>query len=344
MISAHWGEIEAPVSPAVPGCVKFQTSQDEESDPACWNLQDNGHSVAEPCSVPNDSNEELSESLLEGEESKKDTLTIMLESIAKSGAQIKSQQKGEPDLTLGEKLGILNELYHSKPLIFLERYYRHLQPEHLTCFQHLAGSYEVEFYCAEIHRNNSQKNSRTRIKNKRYAALQGLIREGEYFSDERMRSRDPLLYEQCIGQYLTDDEMMEQNARSMSESRCLSDVLLSSYQEQLIQRKMELQQEREEGAEEEEEEEEEDDDEENEQDGPAGSMETEWVPTAEEKVMLREEFISRMHQRFLDGEDRDFNYSEVDDNPEYDNLEIVNQDAEERYFDEEEDSDGDMCE
>lgn len=28
----------------------------------------------------------------------------------------------------------------------------------------------------------------------------------------------------------------------------------------------------------------------------------------EEKALLREEFTSRMYQRFLDGKDRDFNY------------------------------------
>lgn len=31
-------------------------------------------------------------------------------------------------------------------------------------------------------------------------------------------------------------------------------------------------------------------------------------PTAEEKALLREEFISQMHQRFLDGKDKDFDY------------------------------------
>ena len=31
-------------------------------------------------------------------------------------------------------------------------------------------------------------------------------------------------------------------------------------------------------------------------------------PTPEEKALLREEFISQMHQRFLDGKDKDFNY------------------------------------
>lgn len=31
-------------------------------------------------------------------------------------------------------------------------------------------------------------------------------------------------------------------------------------------------------------------------------------PTPQEKALLREEFITQMHQRFLDGKDKDFNY------------------------------------
>lgn len=34
------------------------------------------------------------------------------------------------------------------------------------------------------------------------------LQEGKYFSEEQMRSREPLLYEQYIGQYLTDEEVM----------------------------------------------------------------------------------------------------------------------------------------
>lgn len=33
-----------------------------------------------------------------------------------------------------------------------------------------------------------------------------------------------------------------------------------------------------------------------------------WVPDSEERLILREEFTSRMHQRFLDGKDGDFDY------------------------------------
>lgn len=37
-------------------------------------------------------------------------------------------------------------------------------------------------------------------------------------------------------------------------------------------------------------------------------QEEKWEPTTEEKALLREEFISQMHQRFLDGKDKDFDY------------------------------------
>lgn len=33
-----------------------------------------------------------------------------------------------------------------------------------------------------------------------------------------------------------------------------------------------------------------------------------WIPDSEERLILREEFTSRMHQRFLDGKDGDFDY------------------------------------
>lgn len=67
------------------------------------------------------------------------------------------------------------------------------------------------------------------------------------------------------------------------------------------------------------------------------AQQKDWEPTAEEKALLREEFIGQMHQRFLDGKDKDINYSEVDENPDYDNLDIVSRDEEDKYFDDEDD-------
>ncbi|NWZ17312.1 CCD97 protein, partial [Agelaius phoeniceus] len=62
----------------------------------------------------------------------------------------------------------------------------------------------------------------------------------------------------------------------------------------------------------------------------------EQLPDEAELELLRLEFTSRMHQNFLEGLDEDFDYSAVDANPELDALDLLGQDVEDRYFDEEE--------
>ncbi|XP_040832206.1 coiled-coil domain-containing protein 97 [Ochotona curzoniae] len=270
-------------------------------------------------------------------------VSAMLHAVAASPLPVCSQQQGEPDLTEREKVAILRQLYQEKPLVFLERFRTGLREEHLTCFSHLRGDHRADFYCAEVARQGSARprTLRTRLRNRRYAALRELIQAGEYFSDEQMRLRAPLLYEQYIGQYLSQEELSARapiqppKPGAPGTPACpLSDLLLQSYQERELQQRLLQQQEEEEACLEEEEEE--DSDEEDERSGK--DLET-WVPDSEERLILREEFTSRMHQRFLDGKDGDFDYSTVDDNPDLDNLDIVARDEEERYFDEEEPED-----
>ena len=54
-----------------------------------------------------------------------------------------------------------------------------------------------------------------------------------------------------------------------------------------------------------------------------------------EKRLLHEEFVSIMEERFIEGNDEEFDYSEVDFNQEYDSLVIRQRDEEEAYFDDE---------
>lgn len=103
-------------------------------------------------------------------------LLAMFHAVAGSRLAVKSQQKDEPDFTPAEKLAILRDLYRTKPLVFLERFRTVLREEHLPCFRHLSGSYEADFYCAEVRRAGLGKTRHTRVRNKRYAALQQLIR------------------------------------------------------------------------------------------------------------------------------------------------------------------------
>lgn len=175
--------------------------------------------------------------------------------------------------------------------------------------------------------------ARTRLRNRRYAALRQLIAAGEYFSEEEMRAREPLLYEQYIGQYRGAEPPPVTSgpppgaappgaAPPGAAPPGLAALLLRSVEEAAVQRRLRRQRLRDGDTEEEEEDEEAEP----------------WVPDAAERALLREEFTSRMHQRFLDGQDGDFDYSQVDENPELDNLDIVSRDAEERYFDAEEPS------
>ncbi|KAM7340080.1 hypothetical protein ACRRTK_000695 [Alexandromys fortis] len=307
----HWGELSQAPVPSEP-----QNKEAKESIPG---VPDGDTSQAESPAV-----------------------SAMLQAIAASHLPVCSQQQGEPDLTEHEKVAILSQLYHEKPLVFLERFRTGLREEHLVCFGHLRGDHRADFYCAEVARQGTARprTLRTRLRNRRYAALRKLIQGGEYFSDEQMRFRAPLLYEQYIGQYLTQEELSArtpapQVPRTGSPSMPaypLSDLLFQSYQERELQQKLLRQQEEEDACFEEEE----DSDEEDQRSDKDSES---WVPDSEERLILREEFTSRMHQRFLDGKDGGFDYSTVDDNPDFDNLDIVARDEEERYFDEEEPED-----
>ncbi|XP_011838726.1 PREDICTED: coiled-coil domain-containing protein 97 isoform X1 [Mandrillus leucophaeus] len=241
-------------------------------------------------------------------------VSAMLHAVAASRLPVCSQQQGEPDLTEREKVAILAQLYHEKPLVFLERFRTGLREEHLACFGHVRGDHRADFYCAEVARQGTARprTLRTRLRNRRYAALRELIQGGEYFSDEQMRFRAPLLYEQYIGQYLTQEELSARTPThqppkpgSPGRPACpLSNLLLQSYEERELQQRLLQQQEEEEACLEEEEEEEDSD----EEDQRSGKDSEAWVPDSEERLILREEFTSRMHQRFLDGKDGDFDY------------------------------------
>ncbi|XP_023801444.1 heterogeneous nuclear ribonucleoprotein U-like protein 1 [Cyanistes caeruleus] len=173
--------------------------------------------------------------------------------------------------------------------------------------------------------------ARTRLRNRRFAALRELLREGDYFSEERMRLRAPRLFQHYIGRFrepqnprnrpqiLGNEPRIPWNEPKIQsgEAQKLRELLLSSLGESPA-----------EDEEEEEEEEEEDEDEEGE----------ERIPDAAEQELLRLEFTTRMYQSFLEGQDGDFDYSQVDENPDLDNLDIVSRDLEDRYFDEEEPS------
>ena len=61
-------------------------------------------------------------------------------------------------------------------------------------------------------------------------------------------------------------------------------------------------------------------------------------PTEQEKQLLHEEFLSVMQDKFMRGEEEEFDYNAVDTNDDYDDLTIRERDEEEHYFDSDETS------
>lgn len=289
----------------------------------------------------------------------------MLSRIATSGVTIQSQQRGDEDMCLQDKVHILTQLFSEKPAIFLERFHRVLHTDDLPCFSHLSHIYEVEFYMGEVTKMSNAKASKIQKRNRRYEALKKLESEGEYFSDEQMRSRDPLMFEHYIGQYLTDEERLKMKGEIDQSDLKLSTILTEFMEESDIKLLHQMQKEDEEMIEEEEEEEEEDDDEDEDeeensgmeqdsneviaendlpststdvstsQQGSSPKRKVKIIPE-EERELLRQEFRHHMQEKFLKGADKDFDYSQVDNNVEYDSLDIRGRDEEENYFDKEE--------
>lgn len=258
----------------------------------------------------------------------------MFAKIASSeNAHIKHLQIDEDDLTISEKYSCLEKLFEDKPSIFLERYYIYLDKKDIILFEKCKNLSMVEHYINQIKSNHLLKQNpklkKYALKNKYYKILEKLIEEGDYFSDYEMKKRDPLLYDQMVGQYLDEAEITE-NAK-LSSPNSFADNLINQlesinndehYDKQLENEKCIT--------------EEYDSD-----DSEGTTLDNDMTEEFDIKTILRKEFTAIMHQRFLEGLD-DFNYGDYkyDHDPKL--LEIINRDKEDAYFDEDdnnEDSD-----
>lgn len=124
----------------------------------------------------------------------------------------KSQQVSDQELNDGEKLDILQNLFNRSHSIFLSRYGKHLKQEHLQLFETTStdtDSYEIKHYLDEI--KYRLANHESLVKNRRFMALQRMLEDSEYFSEVEMMRREPSLYHQLVGQYLTEEEARERD-------------------------------------------------------------------------------------------------------------------------------------
>lgn len=123
----------------------------------------------------------------------------------------KSQQINDPELSDDGKTQILDDLLNRSRSLFLSRYGKYIKQEHLDFFDTSEDivDYEVQHYLNEIKFRLANHDSL--VRNRRFMAIGRMIEETEYFSEVEMMRRDPVLYEQLVGQYMTEEEKRDRD-------------------------------------------------------------------------------------------------------------------------------------
>jgi Coiled-coil domain containing protein (DUF2052) len=135
----------------------------------------------------------------------------IIQHVSLSAACVKSEQIDDPQMDFTERVRIIEEILVSNPGRFLERFGAQLNDEHLCYFENLnSEDYSLNFHITQVKRRLLDTKNLV-VKNRRFAALKKLVKDGVYFNDSEMKSRNPLLYEQLVGQYMTEDEQIERD-------------------------------------------------------------------------------------------------------------------------------------
>ena len=173
--------------------------------------------------------------------------------VSRTDVNIKSQQRTEADLTNKQKIEILKDIYEQNQSVFLARFGQWISIDDLQCFVAASGS-EMEYAIDVLKKSLKAKTSGVCVKNRRYEALQRLERDTNYFSEDEMQQRCPLLYEQYIGQHMTDEEKLELDNEKMKEEVKMSSFIFQQIDRDWLQKKEMEEREMEECMEEEEDE------------------------------------------------------------------------------------------
>ncbi|CAN6461183.1 unnamed protein product [Victoria cruziana] len=275
-----------------------------------------------------------------------------------------SRQDGPIDPA--QRKALLLDLISSDAAVFLERHGSRLNDEELGQFECLRDDYEINWHLKQIRSAISptleEKHLRSvTVKNRRRAFLNKLIRDGQYFSEDAMREREPYLHHEYVGKF------QDPVGRGISRpGERWSETLMRRAEENMITSQIRKEQERlgvpkkdwvgpkeEEEVEEEEEEEEEESDEEmlidrggvvspsvkDDEEAcnsstSAGEEHPEKDISATEMQDRMDQFTHIMQQKLLSGEDTHLDYSKIDDDVTLDDhwMREVTYDAEEKYF------------
>lgn len=117
---------------------------------------------------PNSTVEDVTFKQADNKEEKPPSLRdhILSHLISCDDVHFKSQQIGDPELTMDEKKKILESVLDRSFSTFLSRFGHSLLPEHLEYFEkpNENESYEVQFYLDKLRKNNCKPVTKVRIK------------------------------------------------------------------------------------------------------------------------------------------------------------------------------------
>ncbi|KAL0756079.1 hypothetical protein Bca101_093747 [Brassica carinata] len=237
-----------------------------------------------------------------------------------------------------QRKSILLDLLRRDPAVFLERYGSQLSLDELLAFDALKHDYEVDWHLKNLRKKISPtsgelKSRSVAVRNRRLAYLNKLVSEGQYFSEDAMRDREPYLHHE-------DSDEMAEEAALVSRIREEQQRLGVAECDWVGNENME---ESEEESEQEEVETEDEEEEEEKQTGASSSLaeaggaenKQGTVLPPEEMQEMMEQFTSIMQQKFLSGEDHEhLDYTKIDNDENLDDhwLREVGLDAEEKYF------------
>lgn len=271
----------------------------------------------------------------------------------------KNSHINESEVRTADKIRIAYELYNRSPVEFLTQFGMYLTPTHVEYFEKSNNRTDSFRNCVkQLKKYHSDTSRHKRVRNRRYKALQKLQDETDYFSDKQMMFRNPLLYEQLVGQYLTDEEIKKRHTYTDSGDITFLNLILDTVDRNSmreLQHKQMLAEEINESkvlhvhsA-----------DHKNEPKYPSNKRWGEFddpdtkpshIPerrkqtmiNAPERRLLYQEFLQEMYSSFIEGSDVDIDYDDIDNNDQYDDLEQASQDAEDKYFDSEQNDIGNL--
>ncbi|CAI2171584.1 8207_t:CDS:2 [Funneliformis geosporum] len=249
-----------------------------------------------------------------------------------SSIQFKSLRENEIEATDDEKLSVIKQTLRNDPALFLTRWGKFLPKNELEKFECLRNDYEVNWYLNKLLSTQNQNtisssiaseppiisrqllpNSRhnKQILNRRFKYLTTKLDNTSYFSNEAMEMREPSLYEDYVGQYIPEEEKFQPFD---------DDVNLINRENTNVVNIENIEMEG--------------------NDGVTSDVKKEVSHISdEEKEQLRADLVDIMREKFMSGEDPDFDYDSVDFNEEYDDIYTQEQEIHEKYFDNEEPND-----